>query len=359
MYQRLIFFPYASLVVAGCANQKSITSSIIAAAYTRPLATVDELEASLRAKWDRDTLAVYADHLQSVGELRGELIVIDLRIEEDGPLPELVARREELLAAWLRSLPPGKVQHGFLDIDATGGDPIEQVRAALETGGAPYIRTIAVVGPTRVLREAVALIAAEQRPSLARVVLRQWNEGQAWTMRTDAFEQFIAATPGLHTLEVDGYRVFEAAVHPALRRLRISGWSAIESLWGGGPTWPALEELDFAFACHLGERYLPPPPNRDLLSRERFAALRSLDLSRNEPGEVDPINLGGTTNPFAFLRQRAIGDQLVELRLPSIQRDAHVVDVRAALLKLPKLERLEIRGAAHPLQHPTARITYF
>jgi hypothetical protein len=323
------------------------------------VATLDELEASLRTRWDRDTLAVYADHLQSIGELRGELIVIDLRIEEDGPLPDLVERRKELLAAWLRSLPPGKVQHGFLDIDATGGDPIEQVRAALESGGAPYIRTIAIVGPTRVLREAVEIVASEERPSLARVVLRQWNEGQAWTMNATAFERFIAATPGLHTLEVDGYRVFEAATHPALRRLRISGWSAIESLWGDGAAWPALDELDFAFACHLGDRYLPPPPNRDLLSRARFPAVRVLDLSRNEPGELDPVNLGGSTNPFGFLRQRELCTQLVELRLPSINTDAHLADVRGVLERLPNLARLAIRGRQQPIQHPTALIEYF
>ena len=323
------------------------------------MATLDELEASLRTKWDRDTLAVYADHLQSIGELRGELIVIDLRIEEAGPLPELVERRKELLAAWLRSLPPGKVQHGFLDIDATGGDPLEQVRAALESGGAPYIRTIAIVGPTRVLREAIEIVADDARPSLARVVLRQWNEGQAWTMNTALFERFIAATPSLHTLEIDGYRVFEAATHPALQRLRISGWSAIESLWGDGPAWPALDELDFAFACHLGDRYLPPPPNRDLLSRARFPAVHILDLSRNEPGEMDPVNLGGSTNPFGFLRHREICTQLLELRLPSVNTDAHLADVKSALDRLPRLERLAIRGAKQPIQHVTARIDYF
>ena len=323
------------------------------------MATLDELEASLRTTWDRDTLAVYADHLQSMGELRGELIVIDMRIEEDGPLPALVERRKELLAAWLRSLPPGKVQHGFLDIDATGGDPVEQVQASLASGGAPYIRTIAIVGPPKILREAVAIVAAAERPSLARIVLRQWNEGQGWTIRAPELERLIAATPNLHTLEIDGYRVFEAAVHPALRRLRISGWSAIESLWGEGAAWRSLDELDFAFACHLGERYLPPPPNRELLSLARFAAVRSLDLSRNEPGEVDPVNLGGSTNVFAFLRRLELRGELRELRLPSVLTDVHLQDLRVSLHELPKLQALAIRGARQPIDHPTARVTYF
>jgi hypothetical protein len=322
------------------------------------VATRDELEATLRSRWDRDTLAVYADLLESDGELRGELITIDLRIEEDGPVPALVERRKELIAAWLRSLPPGKVQHGFLDIDATGADPVEQVRAALATGGAPYIRTIAVVGPPKTLREAVAIIAADARPSLVRIALRQWSEGQGWTLRTQDLERLVKATPALHTLELDGYRIFEAAVHPALRRLRISGWSAIESVWGDGPVWPMLEELDFAFACHLGDRYLPPPPNRELLSEARCAQVRSLDLSRNEPGELDPVNLGGSTNVFAFLRRVEIRAMLRELRMPTVLTDVHLQDLRVALLELPNLTQLTIRGPKQPIEHPSARISY-
>lgn len=322
------------------------------------MATLDELEASLRMKWDRDTLSVYADHLQSMGELRGELITIDLRIEEAGPLPELVERRKELLAAWLRSLPPGKVQHGFLDIDATGGDPVEQVRAALASGGASYIRTIAIVGPPRILRDALAIVAFDERPSLVRLVLRQWNEGQGWSIRRAEVEKLFAATPALHTLELDGYRLFEGAVHPALRRLRISGWSALESLWDG-PAWRSLDELDFAFACHLGERYLPPPPNRGLLEGDRFPALRTLDLSRNEPGELDPINLGGSTNPFQFLRRLEVCAQLTHARVPAILTDTYLSDLRGALDRMAKLEQLSIRGAKVPLAHSRARIDYF
>lgn len=322
------------------------------------MATRDELEAALRTKWDRETLAVYADLLETQGELRGELITIDLRIEEDGPVPALVARRRELLAAWLRSLPPGKVQHGFLDVDATGPDAVAQVRAALATGGAPYIRTIAVVGPPGVIREAVGVIAEEVRPSLVRLVLRQWSEGQGWSVRTQALERLVAATPALHTLELDGYRIFEAAVHPSVRRVRISGWSAIESLWGEGPGWPRLDELDFAFACHLGERYLPPPPNRELLSGARCGSVTTLDLARNEPGELDPVNLGGSTNVFAFLRRLEIRAQLRELRMPTVVTDVHLQDLRAALLETPNLAQLTIRGPKQPITHPSARITF-
>jgi hypothetical protein len=84
-----------------------------------------------------------------------------------------------------------------------------------------------------------------------------------------------------------------------------------------------------------------------------------LDLSRNEPGELDPVNLGGSTNPFGFLRQRELCTQLVELRLPSINTDAHLADVRGVLERLPNLARLAIRGPQQPIQHPTALIEYF
>src|SRR5438552_7266092 len=51
--------------------------------------TLDELEATLRARWDRETLAVYGDHLMSAGDPRGELVALDLRIDDEGATAEL------------------------------------------------------------------------------------------------------------------------------------------------------------------------------------------------------------------------------------------------------------------------------
>ena len=274
------------------------------------MATLDELEASLRTKWDRDVLAVYADELQSLGELRGELIVIDLRIEEAGPLPELVARRKELLAAWLATLPPGKVQHGFLDVDATGADPVGQVRSALASPAAPYIRTVAIVGAPNTVREAIRVLAAAKRPGLARIVIRQWDAGQSPTLDLGLTTKLFTATPDLDTLELDGYRICAPVGHPNLRRLRISGIDAIPI----AATWPALEELDFAFASHIGGRQQlrvenPFPP-------KHLPKLHTVDLSRNEPGWLDPNTLGGDVNVANVISAAAIRKQVTTLVLP-------------------------------------------
>lgn len=62
-------------------------------------ATLEELASQLRARWDRDLLAVYGDLLMMRGDPRGELIALDLELEACGSTPELEARRTRLLMA--------------------------------------------------------------------------------------------------------------------------------------------------------------------------------------------------------------------------------------------------------------------
>lgn len=60
---------------------------------------MSELERSLAASWDLDTLAVYADHLQRRGDPRGGLMALDL-----SPAPEDTGwknQRQVLLVACL------------------------------------------------------------------------------------------------------------------------------------------------------------------------------------------------------------------------------------------------------------------
>jgi hypothetical protein len=63
-------------------------------------ATRDELEAALRVTWDHETLASYAELLRSEADPRGELIALDLRLEQH-PEPELELRRDQQLAMFL------------------------------------------------------------------------------------------------------------------------------------------------------------------------------------------------------------------------------------------------------------------
>ena len=299
---------------------------------------------------------MYADLLEGHGELRGELITIDLRIEEDGPLPPLVKRRKELLAAWLRSLPPGKVQHGFLDVDATGPDPVDQIRAALETGGAPYIRTIAVVGAPATLREAVGVIAAEPRPSLVRIVLRHGAR-----VRVDAaHERARAARQGerpASTRSSSTATDLRGGVHPALQRLRISA-GARSNRCGATARHGRCSRSSTSRSRVTSERATCATAKPRAAVRSPLRRGAGLDLSRNEPGETDPVNLGGSTNVFAFLRRLEIRRKLRELRMPTVLTDVHLQDLRGALPELPALVQLTIRGARQPIDHPIARITY-
>src|SRR5699024_4537910 len=73
--------------------------------------TREQLEAALAIAFDRHTLAVYADYLQSISDPRGELIALDLEIEGRPCPPELAARRTSLLHAWLGALVPADNVH--------------------------------------------------------------------------------------------------------------------------------------------------------------------------------------------------------------------------------------------------------
>jgi len=332
------------------------------------MATLDDLEAALRTSWDPGTVAVYADHLQLLGDTRGELIAIDLRIEDSGPTPELVRRRQEILASWLGAeLPHGVIRHGFIDVDATSADPVSQARVAFEGPGALFIRSVAMVGPPSLVAATLAVVAAAPRPSLTHVTIRQWPEstwppgrrGRA-APGVEVPHGLAEAAPHLTTLELEGREVLPGFGHKNVRRLRVSGWEAIafDGL-------PALTELDLAFHFHLDDSPLPPKDGEleTLLSPEVLPALTQLDLSRNEPGQFDPHNLGGRKGAFHFLRTLGLRSQLTKLRLPALNTNAELMDLQFVLATMPALRELEIvrvkpqlEHLHRQIEHPTATI---
>lgn len=332
------------------------------------MATLDDLEAALRTSWDRGTVAVYADHLQTLGDTRGELIAIDLRIEEAGPTPELVRRREEILASWLGAeLPHGVIRHGFIDVDATSADPAAQARVAFEGPGALFIRSVTMVGPPSLLAETLGVVAAAPRPALTQVTIRQWPESevrqqarrgraprQAAPAPAPPPADFAEATPHLMTLELEGRAVLFGG-HANVRRLRVSGWQAIafDGL-------PALTELDLAVHFHLDDKPRPPLDGQlqAQLTAESLPALTQLDLSRNEPGQFDPHNLGGTTNVYRFLRTLGLRSQLTKLRLPSLGSNDDLADLQFALGTMPALRELEVARVRPQLAHLGPQITH-
>src|SRR5882724_9755150 len=115
------------------------------------------LEAALAVSWDRETLAVYADHLMSEGDPRGELIVLDLELATRST-PELVARRASLLSGWLGRLVPSdphtawvgdSFRFGFLEdlvLDERDSMHAQRLASILESPLAPYLKRVTVRG---------------------------------------------------------------------------------------------------------------------------------------------------------------------------------------------------------------------
>ena len=317
------------------------------------MARLDDLEAQLREGLDRaidrDIIVVYADQLLELGDPRGELITIDLEIEQSGGTPLLTRRRGELVESWLGpQRPNGTIRFGFIDLDATSADPVEQIRVAFSGTAARFVRSITSVGPPKMLAEVVDAIAQAPRPFLSRVTLRQWSEKPQPTI-TDA-SAFVRATPNLRCLEIDARLLFADLEHPSLQRLRLSGFDAIRSLPRGELVLPSLTELDLAFHCHLATSR--SEPSRDLIERLGLGLpqLTALDLSRNEPGFLDPHTLGGATPLFELLPELGCRDRLRSLTLPPVPAD-QLVALRATLASMPELVDLAIARtpvADHP-----------
>lgn len=310
------------------------------------MTTIEDLEAQLREGLDRgvdrDIVTVYGDQLQAVDDPRGELIAIDLEIEHSGATPLLARRRGELIDNWLGTQRPnGVIRYGFLELDATSAEPVEQVRLAFGSKAARFTRSVTAVGPPKMLRETVAAIAEAPRPFLSRVTLRMWSEKD--TPAIPSTSNFSLATPALKCLEIDARKLFGRFDHPSIQRLRLSGFDAILTLRDAGM--PALVELDLALHCHLATSRDAPPD--DLFDRigDGMPKLTALDLSRNEPGYLDPHTLGGDTPLFALLHRLGCRDRLERLTLPTPRDPAHVASVRVALRSMPALREVTFTRA--------------
>lgn len=308
------------------------------------MTTIEDLEAQLREGLDRgvdrDIVVVYGDQLQELGDPRGELITIDLEIEQSGGTPLLSRRRAELIESWLGAQRPnGAIRYGFLELDATSADPVEQVRLAFGSKAARFTRSITAVGPPKLLRETIHAIAEAPRPFLSRVTLRMWSEKDTPAMPEAA--SLARATPHLRCLEIDARKLFGRFEHPSIQRLRLSGFDAIQAEL----ELPALVELDLALHCHLASSRSAPPDHLFRGLGNGMPKLTALDLSRNEPGYLDPHTLGGDTPIFELLIRLGCRDRLETLTLPTPRDPAHLASARAAVRSMPALRELTFARA--------------
>jgi len=321
-----------------------------------------ELEAELRRGFDRETLAVYADHLQSRGDPRGELIAIDLHADEHALSPELHERRAALLLEQLGDLathPAIVCSHGFLDL--VGLASMEVFDELLFRPFSSYLRTAILRGTLRprarvlmtsqVLRALVGALAERPRPWLTALELH----GGVRLPRTIA-ARLVAQAPRLERLAIAGSNVWPAVPYPGVRILRLMSFDAIPALLSTDslpPCFPDVVEIEVEVRANAT---LTWEQQRALFPPAQLPALRVLDLSRCE---VIGFDL------FRCLRHLAILPQLEILRLGSIlgggmRTEADRTNVQAALDRMPRLARLEVRGGhmhlRDALQHPTATI---
>ncbi len=302
--------------------------------HSGPVDSRDQLEQAIRASFSRDDLAVYADLLLAEGDPRGELIALDL---DPQPKPAWHARRRAALAAWLgdKLLGPAlrRVRLGFLE---TGDDP--DGLALLASPAGAFATSFATRGEARVVRTALAKLAAAPRPWLVKLAIQVRGEDGIGAALVD---ELIAGAPALRELELSGRSVVAGFAHPGVRTLRVSGATALA--WGQAP--PGVEALDLAFLpvdCdgELGVQ------TASILANANLPALVRLDLSRNELGARAPHLLGGTLEALDVLLAAPLRAQLTHLVLPSLDS---TLKLRRALESMPALVHVRVARLYAPI----------
>lgn len=303
-----------------------------------PLAakTNPELETAILANPDDvHAYEVYGDWLQANGDLRGELVAIQVALAK-GPDAKLSARANELLTqngelfyGDLAGLLPHAVRvtwkNGFFDSvrislgydDADGGVDIDDlVNVALTHPSGRFLRELIVgmfdyEGENHYPRVVKALQKAGPKPTLRRLFLGDFeypDETEISWANVGDVGKLWALYPNLESLELQGAEIELGKINaPKLRSLilRTGGLpaGALKSL--AGATFPALESLEVwtgsdSYGGDSAISHLTP-----LLSGKSFPNLTHLGI----------VNCGYTGEVVAALAKSKILGQLKSLDL--------------------------------------------
>jgi hypothetical protein len=310
------------------------------------------LEEALLAAWDRDTLAVYADHLQAEGDPRGELIALDLQIEATGNNVELSKRRTSLVFAWLGSLVPvdnvhaswvgDSLRFGFVeDLQIDGNDPsaVARLEQVLESPAGPYVRGVTLAGNAAALEGALRTLAEHEHAWLTQMSIGTWNQT---VIATDVAQQAFAKMPRLKSLELRPWAAFSPLSHPTIEKLAIRGEAVYRAL-GDGAKFDAVTELELDLTGtavgwdeYYDEEYAveaPEPPQPAEFPEVAFPALRKLDLSPN----VTNIDAA-----YAFLKKLAARTHVTHLKIPQLRAASDRENLMRVTRDMPKLEVVEV-----------------
>ena len=314
--------------------------------------TRETLEAALAASWDRDTLAVYADHLQAEGDPRGELIALDLEIEAHGNTLELSKRRTSLLFAWLGALVPvdnvhaswvgDSLRFGFVeDLVYSGHQPNAALRLeqALASPAGPYVRGLTMTGTAPELEAGLAVIARREHAWLGRLAISGFHQVPVSpSVASAAFR----ALPRLHTLELAQAAAFGPLSHPSIKRLVIRGRDVYAAL-GDGASFDDVTELvlDLKTSQYdevYDEDYEQPAPAAPLpLPAVAFPSLRRLDLATT--ANVDAA--------YELLKTFEARTRITSLRIPQLRNAHDREDLVAAIHDMRALETIEVAHGSY------------
>lgn len=296
----------------------------------------ETLEAALAAAWDADTLAVYADYLQTEGDPRGELIQLDLQIAATGNTLELSKRRTSLLFAWLGGLVPlddvhaswvgDSLRFGFvetLEVDGARANAVARLAQALASPAGQYVRALDMRGSAADLEAALAIIAGHEHRWLTKLAI-----GGAPVSPAVA-EAAFAAMPNLTTLVLRS-PAFSALSHARIETLTVHGREAYAALVG----FEAVRTLEL----DLGRSYYDE--DYDFVAEERdeepalppvaFPSLRRLAIEASFAEVVQ------------FLRTFDARAHVTTLRIPHLRSASERNDLIGAIRDMHALETIEI-----------------
>ncbi|MEO8703531.1 MAG: hypothetical protein ABI867_26015 [Kofleriaceae bacterium] len=297
-----------------------------------PSDRIAALEAALQTRWDRETLAVYADCLEAAGDPRGPLIALDLALETTEATPALMEERARLLAAWATGTvcdhPWARYgfRYGLLErfsIYKSGTHTVsDHVEGLIASPIAPYVRALYVAGNATTLAAAIERLASRSWPWLRRLEL--YRDGGKGPLPPETFAAFAAATPHLEELQLEGKAVLATPGHPNVTTLRLESSAALVV---AGAAMPQVRTIDLKLDDHRS------PKHAAVLSPRTFPGLRRVDLARNEytyPATENVSILG-------FVNAIEAPGRLAELRLPSLRDDSQVAELRAFAARAPNV----------------------
>jgi hypothetical protein len=323
----------------------------------------DDLEEALHAAFDHEHLALYAEELLRLGDPRGELIALDLRLDAAGAPAALVERRRDLIASLLGPVasahPLVRCRYGFVDLMFAVRDELRvgsmpAVDAVLKGPLGTFVRDVTLYGDGQRLRELMTSLGERPRPFLTRLSIEGPHNLHYIDLPRELAVRAAGMLPRLRRLEASGRRAVPPVEFPTVREVVANCYDAMPALCasnGGPPCFPLVDRVNLRLVWTV-----PPLQLESLLPPSQLPALRDLDVSRC----TEPVGDSAGYDVFRYLRQTAIAPQIERLRVPGVDHLEQANNLQAAINRMPGLIELGIAGSyplrAEPLRHRLAAI---